>query len=194
MSAARAATLGVLCTVVAVAAGLLSYALAHSARTTAREAAATRSTAQHAAFAVAERTAAGHAEAAGYAVGSAAGRKAADAQGTRAGERAGAALLAKRRAAGGTSSNVVTSSGACPSGLVPQGTEACVLPYERAAYGNSAGCGGDPYSTPDREGGCIGPASPPPAVPGPAKNCPAGSVPVGEEGACAPASTVEESG
>jgi hypothetical protein len=72
------------------------------------------------------------------------------------------------------------ASDGCPGGLVPEGTEACVLPG-----GQSAGCGDDPYSTPTRSGGCIGPAHPPST--GPATNCPPGEVPAGETGACAPA-------
>lgn len=72
-----------------------------------------------------------------------------------------------------------SSGNGCPSGLVPQGTQACARPN-----GDSAGCGGNPYSTPTRSGGCIGPAHPPSS--GPATNCPPGQVPVGVTGACAP--------
>jgi hypothetical protein len=69
----------------------------------------------------------------------------------------------------------------CPAGLVPSGTQACALPG-----GGSAGCAGDPYSTPTRSGGCIGPAHPPSNGPARAQDCPPGQVPVGVTGACAP--------
>jgi hypothetical protein len=69
----------------------------------------------------------------------------------------------------------------CPAGLVPQGTEACVRPG-----GAPAGCGGNPYSTPSRYGGCIGPAHPPST--GRATHCPPGQRPAGDTGACAPSS------
>ena len=46
-----------------------------------------------------------------------------------------------------------TSSGGCPAGLVPHGTQACVLPGTANVGGQSAGCGGNPHSTPDRYGG-----------------------------------------
>src|SRR5437763_14620687 len=85
----------------------------------------------------------------------------------------GAAAQAQRRA------NQRAHAGGCPRGLVPEGTAACVKPG-----GAPAGCGGNPYSTPTRHGGCIGPAHPPST--GPATHCPPGQVPAGTTGACAP--------
>lgn len=98
----------------------------------------------------------------------------------RAERRKRAAARRRHEAAARQAAAQQAASNGCPSGLVPEGTEACVLPG-----GQSAGCGGDPYSTPTRNGGCIGPAHPPST--GPATNCPPGQVPVGETGACAPA-------
>jgi hypothetical protein len=133
------------------------------------------------------RTAAARGRDLGYEQGLAAGRVAGGTAAARAGRRDGASFLARQAATLARSSASSGSSGGCPAGLVPQGTQACVLPGTASVGGQSAGCGGNPYSTPDRYAGCIGPAAPPsPANAGPATNCPAGQVPVGSAGACAP--------
>jgi hypothetical protein len=131
-------------------------------------------------------TAAGRAAPGAFAVGRERGITAGTRQGRRrgrkTGERRGARVAAKDFAAAQPPATTTTSaqSSGCPPGLEPSGTEACALPG-----GASAGCGGDPYSTPTTSGGCIGPAHPPsgPAQP---EDCPPGQIPVGVTGACAP--------
>ena len=140
-----------------------------------------------AAQADARLTAAGHPAPAAFAVGRRRGLTEGTKQGRRrgrmTGERRGARVAAKDFAAAQPPATTTTSAptSACPPGLEPSGTEACALPG-----GASAGCGGDPYSTPTTSGGCIGPAHPPSTGPAQPEDCPPGQVPVGVTGACAP--------
>lgn len=184
--------------VVAVA----GFAAGRTSRPTVSQASRAQATTRAAAYHRADETASASAARVGAAHGRAAGEQPGDSAGAKAGTRDGARLLARRRAAQAvaaaaararsatTTGGESTAGTGCPGDLVPEGTEACVLPGTQSVGGQSAGCGGDPYSTPSRSGGCIGPAAPPsPANAGPATNCPPGQVPVGSAGACAPSAS-----
>ncbi len=196
------------CVLALAAVGMAAFAIGRSGRTSASEAARVASSSRATAYEVAYRSAAASGRGLGNAQGGSDGRAAGSRGGVRDGHRAGARVLARRRAAAAaarakaaaaataaatTSNN--SPNAACPGNLVPQGTEACVVRGTSAEGGQFAGCGGDPYATPSRAGGCIQAANPPiPGVnEGPATNCSAGQVPVGQRGACAPSSTVPSS-
>jgi hypothetical protein len=181
--------------IVALFAG--GYALGRGSRVTTQQAVLVAAGARSLAYTHARRTAAADADRLGRSEGARRGRIAGNRQGAASGRAAGVKHLAKLRAAQAKAAKARAaqaaaanaSAGGCPAGLVPQGTLACVLPGTANVGGASAGCGGDPYSTPTRYGGCIGPAAPPSSAnSGPATNCPAGWIPVGSAGACAPAS------
>jgi hypothetical protein len=192
MTASRGFAVGVSCVLLIVAVATASFAIGRSSRTSAQGAALAGASARSSAYAAAVRTGAARGRATGDARGLIKGRAAGVNNGSRAGNAAAAKLVAAASKQEAVSATVSGSSGSCPAGLVPQGTEACVVPGTASVGGESAGCGGDPYSTPDRYGGCIGPAAPPSAAnSGPATNCPAGEVPVGTAGACAPSSGSE---
>jgi hypothetical protein len=180
--------LSVAATLTVVVVGLAAYVLAHGSRVSQSEALTAGQAAERAAYAAAWTTGEARGKADGYGQGVAAGRDAGQHHGSHAGRRAGLAARAKRLAA--AAAERATSTGSCPPGLVPQGTAACVKPGTESVGGESAGCGGNPYATPDRFGGCIGPAHPPSS--GPAKECPPGWVPAGQTGACAPAESEAE--
>lgn len=164
------------------------FALARSSRATTHQAAAVRAFGWSSAYGHTRLPALGKGRSTGYQAGTKAGDAAGDRAGVHAGTRAGRKVLAKRQAAAAAAA-AKTRARSCPGGLVPQGAAACVIPGTAAVGGQSAGCGGNPYATPTRSGGCIGPAAPPSAAnAGPATSCPAGQVPVGSAGACAPRS------
>lgn len=174
----QVAVIAVISTLIVVALGVGGYALGRSSRTPESDISSINSGARAAAYSTAYRKAFQASRKQGYAHGLIAGEGNGHANGSRAGTLHGEGE-ARHRVAQQAAQRQRESTG-CPAGLVPEGTEACVEPG-----GQSAGCGGDPYSTPTRSGGCIGPAHPPtpPATP---ESCPPGQVPVGETGACAP--------
>jgi hypothetical protein len=167
----RVALAAILGTLLVVGLGVGGFALGRSHRTSKATDHADERIARAQALTTADAAAYRASWSRGYTAGLKAGEHHGRQAGTIAGHRKGRAVASQR----------ATSEGSgCPSGLVPEGTEACVEPG-----GQSAGCGGDPYSTPTRSGGCIGPAHPPTSAATPA-SCPSGQVPVGETGACAP--------
>lgn len=167
----RVALAAIFGTLAVLALGVGGFALGRSDRTSKAAARDAEQSARAQAFTASDSAAYHAAWSRGYAAGLKRGELHGRQAGATTGRRKGK-VVADQRAA--------SASGGCPSGLVPEGTEACVEPG-----GQSAGCGGDPYSTPTRSGGCIGPAHPPTSAATPA-SCPAGQVPVGETGACAP--------
>lgn len=191
MSAWRAAIMGALCALLVGALGVVGFVVGQSSRTTVRQAATSEASARVIAYEATWRLALARGHELGYAQGRAAARAAGAKAGARAGRSDGARFLASQT----TTSASSQASNGCPAGLVAQGTQACVLPGTASVGGQSAGCAGDPYSTPDRYGGCIGPAAPPSAAnAGPATSCPAGQVPAGSAGACAPTTTTDSGG
>jgi hypothetical protein len=161
------------------AAGAIGYLVGRTNAPTAAEARAEQAAVR---LTEAGRAAPG-AFAAGRRRGLSAGTKQGRRRGRRTGERRGERIAAKDFAAAQPPATTITSvpTNGCPSGLERSGTEACVL-----AGGTPAGCGGDPYSTPNTSGGCIGPAHPPSTGPARPEDGPPGQVPVGVTGACAP--------
>ncbi len=164
-----------------VAAAIGGYTLGVSSKTSRAKATTMRRTAQRSAYQLAFNASLVAARKRGERAGFNAGLRRGAAAGARAGKKDGSAIAARKRSA---TTAKPSSSGGCPSGLVPMGTQACVRPGTASVGGEPAGCGGNPYSTPSRSGGCIGPAHGPTS--GPATNCPPGQVPAGVTGACAP--------
>lgn len=168
----RTAIAAILGTLLVVGFGIAGFALGRSDHTTRTVVEADTQIAKTRAFAAASATSYRTSRRDGYARGLQQGEHRGRSAGKTAGRRKGLVVTAQKASAASTG---------CPSGLVPEGTQACVKPG-----GQSAGCGGDPYSTPTRTGGCIGPGHPPSSAATP-ETCPSGQVPVGQTGACAPA-------